>query len=294
MLKSVALCTYNGEKYLNEQLDSILQQTVPIDELIICDDKSTDGTLSILENFQSQHPDLVKIYRNETNLGYVKNFENAIMHCSGDLIFLSDQDDIWYENKVETVVKTFADDQNLQVICHNVNLLADHLPETNYWKARNFSPSRSNAEILEMTLLSGNIFPGMAMVLSREAKKKYFPLKKLNRLIIHDYELVIQSCNQNKFFALDVVLGDYRLHDNQNIGFQERNTGAPITAEDIYTRYNSISYIREMVKEFGLNSSLITQYQINARKYFNDYLNQFPTWKKLWLQLKMQLYYKIK
>ena len=97
---SLAMTTYNGEDYLEEQLESFLRQTRIPNELIVCDDGSRDSTLNILEAFQLKAPFPVMINRNVENLGYTKNFENALSKCSGELIFLSDQDDIWEANKV--------------------------------------------------------------------------------------------------------------------------------------------------------------------------------------------------
>lgn len=294
MQKSVALCTYNGEKYLKEQLESILQQSVAVNEIIVCDDNSTDQTFVILEKYQSQYPDLFKIYRNEENLGYVKNFEKAIMLCSGDLIFLCDQDDIWYNNKVETVEKAFEKNQEATVLCHNINLLGNNQQEKNYWKARGFNVDKNNSEILEMTLLAGNIFPGMTMVISKDAQKRFFPLKKLNRLIIHDFELILQSCKENSLVILNEILGDYRLHDKQNIGFEDRNTDKKITVDEVYTRFKSIDYIQKMVSEFNLDQNLVTKYRIETLQYSEKFLNQFSFFKKIWMKTKLNHYYKIK
>src|SRR6476659_477323 len=98
---SVALCTYNGERFLNEQLESILAQTFPVTEIIVCDDGSTDDTSTMLQQFERRYFNLFKIYVNAENLGVIKNFEKAISLCAGDIIFLADQDDIWEINKVE-------------------------------------------------------------------------------------------------------------------------------------------------------------------------------------------------
>ena len=111
MKLSVALCTFNGEIFLKEQLDSILNQSINIDEIIVCDDQSTDNTKQILESYKKDNPDLFKIYYNEKNLRSNKNFEKAIKLTSGDYIFLSDQDDIWKENKVEETLAVFKKKQ---------------------------------------------------------------------------------------------------------------------------------------------------------------------------------------
>ena len=99
------MCTYNGEKYIKEQLESILNQTIAIDEIIICDDGSNDKTIQIIEEIQLEYPNKISLYKNQVNLGSNKNFEKAITICSGDYIFLSDQDDIWKNNKVEKIIK---------------------------------------------------------------------------------------------------------------------------------------------------------------------------------------------
>lgn len=97
---SVALCTYNGARFLREQLDSIAAQTLPPIEIIACDDASTDGTLVILESFAASAPFPVRITRNERTIGVTPNFAQAIQLCSGDLIALADQDDIWLLEKL--------------------------------------------------------------------------------------------------------------------------------------------------------------------------------------------------
>lgn len=103
---SVAMPTYNGEKYLREQLDSIYNQTMIPDEVVVVDDCSKDGTVDILREYQNKYG--LKFCVNEQNLGYNKNFEKAIKLCTGDYIALSDQDDIWFPEKIEESYKTIS------------------------------------------------------------------------------------------------------------------------------------------------------------------------------------------
>src|ERR1700751_2230018 len=98
---SVALCAYNSSRYGEEQLESIASQSRLPDEVVICDDDSVDDTPSILERFRKEAPFDVRIHRNETNLGVTRNFEKAIALCSGDIIALSDCDDVWRGDKLE-------------------------------------------------------------------------------------------------------------------------------------------------------------------------------------------------
>src|SRR5487761_1087652 len=110
---SVAMCTYNGSRFLPEQLASIAKQTRLPDEMVICDDGSTDSTPEIVEDFARSVPFPVRFFRNPQNLGSTKNFEQAIGLCTGDLIALSDQDDIWLPEKLAHQAEMLERDPNL-------------------------------------------------------------------------------------------------------------------------------------------------------------------------------------
>ena len=100
---SVVMATYNGEKFLSEQIDSILAQSYPVHELIIQDDCSTDGTTDVVRQYMKEHP-FIKLFVNERNVGYNENFRLAALHATGDFVALSDQDDIWFPQKLERQV----------------------------------------------------------------------------------------------------------------------------------------------------------------------------------------------
>lgn len=104
---SVIMATYNGEKYLREQLDSILQQTYPVSEIIIQDDCSTDATLDIVRAYAEKYP-IIKYHENQQNMGCNANFKMAAMHATCDLVAISDQDDVWYPHKIEKQVNTIG------------------------------------------------------------------------------------------------------------------------------------------------------------------------------------------
>ncbi len=109
MTSSVAMCTYNGEKNIYEQLSSIAAQTIVPDEIVICDDGSTDDTVAIIERFSQEHAVNISLHINENNLGFRKNFEKCIGLCCCEIIFLCDQDDVWMPTKVEEFYRAFAD-----------------------------------------------------------------------------------------------------------------------------------------------------------------------------------------
>ncbi len=109
------MATYNGEKYVNEQIDSILSQTYQDFELIICDDCSKDRTREILQEY-SQKDSRIKLLFNEKNLGFKKNFEKAISMCNGEYIAFCDQDDIWENYKLQFAIEKI---ENNDIYCSN-------------------------------------------------------------------------------------------------------------------------------------------------------------------------------
>ncbi len=122
MKVSIAMATYNGARYLQEQLDSFVTQTRPPDELVVCDDCSSDATIDILESFRRGAPFDVRITRNSTRFGYSENFGRAISRCDGDIIFLSDQDDVWLSGKIDTVCHVFEENPGLLVVVNDAEL----------------------------------------------------------------------------------------------------------------------------------------------------------------------------
>ncbi len=117
------MCTYNGAKYISKQLESILGQTMRVDEIIVCDDGSTDDTINIIERFQKESSTKIIIHQNASNLGFRENFILSISLCHGDLVLLSDQDDIWCTNKVEVISNWFDKHPYYNVVFTNAYLI---------------------------------------------------------------------------------------------------------------------------------------------------------------------------
>ena len=291
---SVALCTYNGEEYLANQLDSILHQTVSVNEIVICDDLSFDTTVDIIKEYKERFPKLFKVFINEKNVGYVKNFEKAITVCSGDLIFLSDQDDLWKPDKVETVLKIAKKNVTKNVFSHNLEILNDdgNVIKTSFWKSPGFRTTFSNFQILEYLLFERNVFPGMTLVLKKEAKNKYFPLKKLNSTLIHDYELILRACNNNEFLLIPEVLTQYRLHANQNIGFGNLEK-TEINKKEIYLKLKRITFVEDAVKQLNLKPDLIKEYKNQCIRYYKNYIRSLKFPLNIITHIKMKYYYKV-
>jgi glycosyltransferase involved in cell wall biosynthesis len=122
MKLSIAMATYNGAPYLREQLDSLVTQERLPDELIVCDDGSSDETIDILTQFACTTPLKVEIVRNERNLGVTKNFEKALLLCSGEIIFFSDQDDVWFPKKIQRVCKILEENRGVHCVVNDMEL----------------------------------------------------------------------------------------------------------------------------------------------------------------------------
>ena len=118
---SIAMATYNGEKFIEKQLKSILDQTLKVDEMVICDDCSSDNTVEVIKNFiEVNNISNWKLIVNDKSLGCSRNFFKAVKQCKGDLIFLADQDDIWENDKIEIMTNIMNERQDIYALnCMN-------------------------------------------------------------------------------------------------------------------------------------------------------------------------------
>lgn len=134
MRVSIALATYNGALYLEQQLESFRRQDRLPDELVVSDDASVDDTLSILESFAAEAPFEVRVRSNPANVGFAQNFSSALSMCTGDLVFLSDQDDYWFPTKLETIGRLAETDTRSQVFINDAELTDEDLDPTGLTK----------------------------------------------------------------------------------------------------------------------------------------------------------------
>lgn len=151
---SIVMCTYNGEAYLAEQIDSLLAQTYPIDEIIIQDDGSNDGTLPLLRTYAAAHP-VIKVYNNEGEHGVNNNFFSAMRRAQCDYIAICDQDDIWEHDKVEKQIAAIGD--KLLCTCRSKPFSTDGSPV-------NYDSRTPNYELPRMLYSS---IPGHTMIINR-------------------------------------------------------------------------------------------------------------------------------
>jgi glycosyltransferase involved in cell wall biosynthesis len=222
---SVALCTYNGSKYLTKQIESILNQENHIpDEIIICDDRSTDDTLKIIAKYEAFYPNIFKIYSNEINLGSTKNFEKAISLCSGDYIFLSDQDDIWKNNKIQKILAVFNKNPNAEGVFSNADLIdKDNNPikSLTIWDSVFFLEKElpKPIDFFNITSKNGNIVTGATLCIKGSIKDLVFPFTDDDD-ILHDEKIAnILALRKTLFYSIENLIS-YRIHDKQQVGMK--------------------------------------------------------------------------
>jgi glycosyltransferase involved in cell wall biosynthesis len=215
MKLSVAICTYNGEFYLAEQLTSIAKQIIPINEIILYDDQSTDNTLQIAQRMQAQGLP-IKIYQNPQRLGFIDNFSQAIQACTGDIIFLCDQDDIWKENKVSVTLNYFQNNPQT-LLTFSDGELVDSIVQSldcSLWQALPRYP-KITPEFID--LLNNDWLTGAACAFRRELIQYALPLPKY---WVHDAWLGIIASTFGNVIGIPEKLIYYRQHQKNQIGLK--------------------------------------------------------------------------
>jgi glycosyltransferase involved in cell wall biosynthesis len=218
---SIAMATYNGEKYIGEQLESLARQALLPFELVVTDDGSSDGTLDILTDFSESAPFPVRIFRNATRLGYEENFLKAASLCSGDVIAFCDQDDIWMERKLEVCAPKFND---ISIVCvlHSGQTMRDsgelgqlhpHFLKDQVFEPGGFYPFDES--------------PGYSMLIRRELVSIADSGGRHHLLKSHDKWLCLLAANVGCLATLSDVLVWYRQHDGNVFGVPRRKALLP-------------------------------------------------------------------
>lgn len=258
MKLSVALCTFNGQAFLERQLNSILNQTRKIDEIIVCDDGSSDLTVSILNQYASNYPDIFKIFVNDQNLNVSKNFEKAMMLCHGDFIFLADQDDLWKNDKVEKILKVFEQNPTAEGVFSNADLIDDNdnllTPELTLWDTVRFleKESQKPIDLFKLLVIKGNYVTGATLCIKKEVLDFCVPFKIIDKIFLHDEWLAFVLSHRKTLFYSTEKLISYRIHSSQQIGVGR-------------VKNNPEKFKKEVAR------SLNMLFGITAPKRFNDY-----------------------
>jgi hypothetical protein len=218
---SIAMCTYNGERFLEEQLNSLVRQERLPDELVVCDDGSRDATVSILEAFAARSPFPVRLYLNPQNLGYGQNFEKASTFCQGDIIAFSDQDDVWLPHKLARTEEVFRN-PNLGYAISDATMVNEQLQPLGYtfWEVIRFTTRQQRrfcrGEAQELFLRDLEIY-GVLLAFRANLRDYVFPLPALWS---HDGWLPIVLSLMTDFTLISEPLVLYRQHASQYCGMK--------------------------------------------------------------------------
>jgi glycosyltransferase involved in cell wall biosynthesis len=219
---SVALCTFQGSRYLREQLESIATQTLQPAELVVCDDGSEDDTLTLLADFASDVRFPVHIHRNETRLGSTQNFEKAILLCKGENIALCDQDDWWHPKKLEILCEVLSN-SNAGGIFTNGLLMDDDSKLTggSLWGENSFGGREAgfgedgDCEDARAALLRNNMVTGATVMFRSSQRDKILPFPSE---WVHDGWLAWMLVLRSRLRAVSEPLIHYRVHQSQQVG----------------------------------------------------------------------------
>lgn len=219
---SVAMCTYNGARFLGQQLASIGGQTRTPDELVVCDDGSVDQTVSIIESFTESVTFPVRLRVNECRLGSTKNFEQAIRLCTGDFIALADQDDVWIPSKLAMLETEFAADSGVGLVFSDGEIINDDgiALGVSLWETIGVTRRETNrlraGQGFE-ALLHGSTITGATMAFASKFKDLVIPFPA-NISFIHDAWIVILIAAVAGVRPVEAQLIKYRQHGCQQVG----------------------------------------------------------------------------
>lgn len=219
---SVAMCTYNGARYVGEQLASVAAQTHAPVELVVCDDRSTDETADIVREFASRAPFPVRLHVNEQNLGSTGNFERAVSLCEGDLIALSDQDDMWLPQKLARLEEEFARNTSALVVFSDASIIDEDSRPTGQGLWESVGLNRAELERLESGrgiggLLRGSTVTGATMAMRARLRELVLPVP-LDLPLIHDAWMSLLAACVGGVRPVSEQLVLYRRHGSQQVG----------------------------------------------------------------------------
>jgi glycosyltransferase involved in cell wall biosynthesis len=236
---SIALCTYNGARFLREQLQSLANQTLLPFEVIITDDCSTDNTFEIIQEFSNVLN--IKYFQNEISLKVTKNFEKAISLCSGDIILMCDQDDLWHADKLAKIHQYFQENSDKVAVFSDADLVNEkgESLNQNFWSVVRFHEEQREqwkSEQAVEILLAGNRTAGCMMAFRKELRDSILPFPTHIPEMIHDNWVTIVAAMLDSLGMIEERLISYRQHSFQQIGTRPKEVGQAVSLKDRFSR----------------------------------------------------------
>lgn len=305
---SVAIATYNGQEFIKEQLLSILNQTMPVDEIVICDDNSRDNTVQIIKDIQKEYKNIdIRLIQNNNNLGYKLNFKRVLSFCDADFIFLCDQDDIWLENKVEVMTQIMNENKNIKVLASTYDLIDEnnnpiHIDINPKFSNKNMYKCKVKPNALVKVpferLIVENSFQGCALCVRKQVNEKF--QRCFSEEFHHDWLINILASEQNGMYFLNIPLFKYRIHSNNAIGLKGnvnlKGMDHLVSTNTVAARMNTakncietLNKLEELDNELSLNYPTYKNY----REFFNKQILYIENGKVIQLIIQnLNPYYK--
>ncbi len=220
---AVAVCLYNGEKFLKEQLDSLRNQTRRADRVVLCDDGSKDNTVALVRSYILENglQDHWFLYENPENLGYIRNFYRAISLCEEDLVFLSDQDDIWKEDKIEKMASLMEKREEINLLCCRYGIIDSTGEEQHSLVEPKANQDEKIVPVSMQQVVRAYRWPGMLMCL-RNSYYRDLIAKANDCKVAHDFVLVSLACDSDSFYEYHYLGAYHRRHENNTAREEHR------------------------------------------------------------------------
>ena len=304
---AILLATYNGEKYLPEQLNSLFLQTFTDFVVFVHDDGSSDGTMEILKKYEHNNPEKLRILTYAGTGGARNNFYSLIERVDADYYMFCDQDDFWLPEKIENSFRLLKETENekqnhpclvftdLRVVDKELNTLSESFMES--WK---IEPERYEFH----DLLRSNIAPGCTMIFNRKCRDMAIQIKDINNFEMHDHLMILlaKMCGEAKFLDQRTIL--YRQHENNELGAFKRSKSEWIREKltnllkgtQLTSSYKTIDNERKVIKELCAFPDAVPEYKemmkdlqrleqvnkIERMKIFYKYKLLNRSWKDRW------------
>ncbi len=290
---SVSMITFQGAAYLKAQMDSILGQSIPVNEIIICDDGSTDGTREILATYAASYPQ-IQLHFNEKNLGTVANMQQCLRKTSGDLLFLADQDDVWSPNKVKKTLAFFQGNPNTDAVFSNADII-DEVGETQYgmtlWDIIGFPYDQ--VELADFQRRVDNVVTGAGLAFKRDAELLQKDIPQLPGLL-HDGWIGLYFAAKNALQANPEKLFQYRNHANQQVGGKIAERSQLLDFN--YALYDGIPVMKDFATWRAAMKRLYTNldFPYMNKEKIQEQIDLYAEYGKTYFQLRASLFLFIK
>ena len=268
---------YNSQKYILKQLDSIRNQSVKVDEVILVDDASTDKTILIVQDYIKKYQLYSwKLYFHESNKGFIESFTDAISYAQFDIIILCDHDDMWCQDKVKIIKETFESNLNVKALATSFYIIDENdniKIKRNRWTRSNNNLIRRRVKRNSLNKMSiydvavYNISPGCTCAFNSEIKEEFL---KHNGILPHDWKICLIAACLDGLYYLDIKTTKYRIYDKNTIGLgheSELDKRKKIIEKEILQK-------KEMLKVIQLYQGENSVYALYMKKIISIFMER--------------------